>query len=136
MAIKKRDDKQKSKLGEVMKDYRWENLLLGPISLISAALAGLIISGTLKVSESFPVLGTAKNGIIFAWFLLVISIFGIFLVLYPFFVPAWPEMKKINWPTRKKYFLNLTRVVLFTLILTTLLYLFDFLILKMFGGAL
>lgn len=86
MAIKKRDELQKSKLMEVLTtEYKWENLLLGFLAVASSALSMMIINKTLKIDASFPILGTGNNGVIFAWFLLAISIIGLLLVLFPFF---------------------------------------------------
>ena len=100
MAIKKRDQEQKSKLMEVLTtEYKWENLLLGFLAIASAALSMMIINKTLKIDASFPILGTENNGIIFAWFLLAISLIGLLLVLFPL-QAAFPEIKKIAWPSK------------------------------------
>ncbi len=51
---------KKSKLIEVLTtEYKWENLLLGVLATISAALALMIISGNtlLQIREDFPILG-------------------------------------------------------------------------------
>lgn len=134
MAIKQRDEQPKSKLIEVLTtEYRWENLLLGILALTAAAIAALILTKTLNINDSFPVLGKGNNGVIFAWFLLIISLFGVFLVIYPFFVPAWPEMRKITWPTAKKFWENVLRTVIFTGILMLMLLLFDALIIQTLG---
>ncbi|MGB0174971.1 MAG: hypothetical protein ACPF9F_01540, partial [Acholeplasmataceae bacterium] len=116
MAIKEKNVEEKSKLLEVLsKEYRWENLLLGVLAVISAGLALMIISGNslLQINPNFPILGTEPNGTIFAWVLLVISIFGLILVIYPFFIPAIPEIKKIVWPNRPKFIDNAVRTLLF-----------------------
>lgn len=136
MAIKQKTE-QKSKLIEVLtKEYRWENLLLGILAVISAALAVMILTGSSLLTppdDSFPVIG-GSNFYVFAWVLLVISIFGIILVVYPFFLPAIPELKKISWAGWKKFLDNSTRVIIFLVILTGFLLLFDFLIVRLLVG--
>ena len=138
MAIKQKTTEQKGKLIEVLtKEYRWENLLLGILAVISAALAVMILTGNSLLTppdESFPIIG-GNNFFIFAWVLLAISIFGIILVIYPFFLPAIPEIKKISWPTLKKFVDNSTRVVIFLVILTGFLLLFNFLIIRLLVGT-
>ncbi len=139
MAIKVKDTEEKSKLLEVLtKEYKWENLLLGVLATISAGLALMIISGNplLQINPNFPILGTEPNGTIFSWVLLVISFFGLILVIYPFFIPAVPELKKIIWPTRSKFLDQSVRTILFLLFLTLVILLFNFLILNLLGGIL
>lgn len=135
MALKKRDDKQKkSKLMEVLtRDYKWENLLLGFLALMAAVLSVMILNGTLKIDSAFPVLGKGKNGIIFAGFLLVISLVGLFLVLLPFFVPAMPEIKKVSWPKWSKFLEDSIRVIVFVTCLTLILLLFELAITAVIG---
>lgn len=139
MAIKQKTDEQKSKLLEVLTtEYKWENLLLGILATLSAALALMIISGNvlLQIDPNFPILGQGNNGLIFAWVLFAISIFGLVLVIYPFFLPALPELKKITWPSFPKFVDHATRVLIFLFILTGFILLFNFLILQLLGGIL
>ncbi len=137
MAIKQKSEQQSGKLIEVLtKEYRWENLLLGVLAIISAALAVSILVGVSWLTppdDSFPIIG-GNNFFIFAWVLLAISVFGIVLVIYPFFLPAIPELKKISWAGWKKFLDNATRVVFFLIILTGFLFLFDFLIIRLLVG--
>lgn len=139
MAIKQKQVEQKSKLLEVLTtEYKWENLLLGILATLSGALAMMIISGStlLQINENFPILGQGNNGIIFAWVLFAISVFGLILVVYPFFLPAIPELKKITWPSWPKFLDHSVRVLIFLIILTGMLLLYDILIVRLLGGIL
>ncbi|MFP4177680.1 MAG: preprotein translocase subunit SecE [Acholeplasmataceae bacterium] len=141
MAIKekKRPEEEKSKLLEVLTtEYKWENLLLGILATLSGALSLMIISGNtlLQINEDFPVLGQEPNGLIFAWVLFAISVFGIILVVYPFFLPAIPELKKISWPTRSKFIDAAVRVLIFLFILTGVILVYNILIIRLLGGIL
>lgn len=131
MAIKERDKQEKSKLMEVLTtEYKWENLLLGFLAIASAALAAMIINKTLTIDASFPILGSGNNGIIFAWFLLAISLIGLLLVILPFLQAAFPELKKISWPSKKKYLENTAKTLVYVVVLTLTLVLFDYLIIR------
>ncbi len=131
MAIKERDKQEKSKLMEVLTtEYKWENLLLGFLAIASAALAAMIINKTLTIDASFPILGSGNNGIIFAWFLLAISLIGLLLVILPFLQAAFPELKKISWPSKKKYLENTAKTLVYVAVLTLTLVLFDYLIIR------
>jgi len=138
MAIKQKTVEQKSKLLEVLTtEYKWENLLLGILATISGALALMIISGNtlLSIDPSFPILGQGNNGIIFAWVLFAISLFGLILVIYPFFLPAIPELKKITWPTLPKFLDNAVRVLIFFIFITLVIFLYDLLMYAIIKGT-
>jgi preprotein translocase subunit SecE len=139
MAIKQKETEQKSKLLEVLTtEYKWENLLLGILATISGALALMIISGNtlLEINPNFPILGQEPNGLIFAWVLFAISVFGLILVIYPFFLPAIPELKKITWATKAKFLDSSVRVMIFLFILTFFILIFNILIIRLLGGIL
>ncbi len=137
MAIKQKTE-PKGKLIEVLtKEYRWENLLLGVLAIVSAALSVMILTHNNLLTppdDSFPVIG-GDNFFIFAWVLLAISVFGIVLVVYPFFIPAIPELKKISWAGWHKFLDNSVRVIIFLIILTGFLLLFNFLIIRLLVGT-
>jgi preprotein translocase subunit SecE len=128
MAIKEKKTETKSKLLELLvTDYKWENILLAIVSILGIILGLMIITGLgpLQISANFPILGTEPWGKIFAWTILAIALFGLFLVLYPFVVPALPEIKKITWPHGKDYWANVVRTVIFTAFITALIVFFD-----------
>jgi preprotein translocase subunit SecE len=68
--------------------------------------------------------------------LFAISIFGLILVIYPFFLPAIPELKKITWPTFPKFVDHSVRVLIFLFILTGFILLYNLLIIRLLGGIL
>jgi preprotein translocase subunit SecE len=138
MAIKQKQVEQKSKLLEVLTtEYKWENLLLGILATLSGALALMIISGNqlLEINENFPILGQGNNGIIFAWVLFAISLFGLALVIYPFFLPALPELKKITWPTLPKFVDHAVRTLIFLFFLTGFILLFNMVATALINGG-
>jgi preprotein translocase subunit SecE len=137
MAIKQKQTEQQSKLIQVLTtEYKWENLLLGILATVSAALALMIISGNslLTINSDFPILGQGNNGIIFAWVLFAISIFGLVLVIYPFFIPAIPELKKITWPTLPKFIDHAVRTLIFLIFLAGIILIYNILIVNLLVG--
>ena len=70
------------------------------------------------IPEDFPILGGSPNDMIFAWSVLVIAILGLALVIYPFFLPAFPELRKVSWPTFVLYLDNAIRVIIYVAIIT------------------
>lgn len=131
MALKKRSEekKEKNKLIEILtKEYKWENIFLGILALVAAVIAVMIINKTLTIDSTFPLLGKGNNAIIFASFLLIISLVGLVLVLIPFFIPSFSEVRKISWPRWSKFLENSLQTVIFVTILTLTLLLFDYVI--------
>jgi|GEM_PF-454332 len=132
MAIKQKKDYQKTGLAHVLKtQYRAENWILAVLSIIGLAVSLLIINGVLQFQESFPVLGDRVLGQIFSWGLLAISIVGLTILMLPFIIPSIPELKKIAWPTKKKFLVALLIVFSFIIIFTLILFLFQTILLPL-----
>ncbi len=132
MAIKERKKAQSSKILDVLKtEYRWENVVLAILASLALAFSLLIVNGTLEVRESFPVIG--KYPMIFAWILFSISVIGILLVVYPFFVQALPEVKKISWANFTTAIDAIIKVFIFVIIFALLFVGFDALIQLIMG---
>lgn len=133
MAIKEKDKVQKSKLLEVIKtEYKGESLILGILAIFTAAISVMILikAPGFTIPSDFPVIGGSPNDVIFASSVLVVAILGIALVLYPFFVPAFPEIRKITWATPKQFFDHALRVIIFSSILTLVIFAYDVIILE------
>ena len=131
MAIKKKETEQKSKLLEVLKsEYKGESLILGALAIITAGLAVMIITGVqgFIIPSDFPIIGGSPNDMIFAYTVLGVAILGIALVVYPFFLPAIPEIRKIQWATWPQFLDHSLRTILFIVILTLVVASYDVII--------
>ncbi|MBN3490895.1 preprotein translocase subunit SecE [Acholeplasma equirhinis] len=128
MAIKQKEAQPSNKLLEILTtEYKGESLILGVLATITAALAVMIIGRVqgFHIPEDFPVLGGSPNDMIFAWTVLVIAILGLSLVIYPFFLPAFPELRKISWAGWYDFADNAIRVIIFVLIFTVFVSVID-----------
>jgi len=131
MAIKEKQTEQKSKLLEVLKnEYKGESLILGALAIITAGLAVLIITRVqgFIIPPDFPIIGGSPNDMIFAYTVLTVAILGIALVVYPFFLPAIPEIKKIQWATLPQFIDYSLRTLLFIVVLTLIIAAYDVII--------
>lgn len=125
---------ERSKLIEILTtEYRGESLILGIFATITAALAIMIIGGVdgFQIPNDFPIIGGSPNAMIFAWTVLTIALLGIALVIYPFFLPAIPELKKITWANRFQMVDHTIRVLIFMAILTLFIAGIDIIILRL-----
>lgn len=121
MAIKKKEQQPKNKLVEILTtEYKGESLILGILATITAAIAVMIIGNVqgLHIPADFPVLGGSPNDMIFAWTVLIIALLGLALVIYPFFLPAFPELRKVSWAGFRDFMDNAIRVIIFVLTFT------------------
>lgn len=134
MAIKQKETEKQSKLVEILTtEYRWENLLLLVLAVLSTALSLIIIinKGPIAIDSSFPILGNRTNQLIFAWILFGISMLGIALVAAPFIAPAIPELKRVTWAKKSEFLDHSVRVVLFILFFIFVILAFDIIVLAL-----
>lgn len=124
MAIKQKTEQKQSKLMEILsKDYRWESYLFFAISLLVLLLGVLILTGALTINSDAWLVGSFPTT--FAWILVVIGALTLIYAVYPFFKPAFPEIKKISWLKGRKYFGNVVRVFAFIIVFALLFLLYD-----------
>ncbi len=123
-------EEQHSRILEYLKnEHKWENYVLLILSIMALILGCLIINGTLEVSESFPIIGNFPK--VFAWILIGLSALAILLAVWPFFKPAFPELKKVSWPKARTFGADVARVFIFLVILVAVLLLFDAFVAKL-----
>ncbi len=124
MATKEKQVEKKSKLVEILsKDYRWENYVFFIISLLVLLLGVLILTDTITINPDAFLIGPIAD--IFAWIMVAFGGLALIYAVYPFFKPAFPEIKRVSWLKGKKYFGNVIRVFIFIIILALLFLLFD-----------
>lgn len=125
MAIKDTLDKPKrNKLLEVLsQDYKVENILLALIAVVAMGFSVMILSGSINIRDNYPLFGTYPKA--FAIILLIVSLLGLIVVLWPFFEPSIGEFKKITWAKPKELYQDLFRVLVFMIFFVFVLLFFD-----------
>ena len=124
MAVKEKQQFKPSRIWQYLKEtHKWENYVFLFFSVVVLALGLLILTGTLTIKDDAWLIGDYPKA--FAWILVGIS--GLFTIygLYPFFKPALPEIKRVQWLTFGKFVSNAVRVLLFITIFTLLFLLYD-----------
>ena len=134
MAVKVKATEKKNKMVEILTtDYPWENLLLGILASLSLALSIMILGGILSTEDGpIPIISDYPN--LFAGILLGISIVGLLLVVYPFFVPAFPELKKMAWASLKTFLDAAVRVLVFVIFFALVFFAYDLLLANISGS--
>jgi preprotein translocase subunit SecE len=129
MAVKekKQDLFQSSRLAKIMAtEYKWETYLLGVLSVFALALGLLMVTGTLTIKEDTPIIGAKP--IIFEIMILALGVIGLILFAIPFFRPAFPEIKKLTFPTGRLFVANAVRVFIFLLVMVSIFLLYEYFI--------
>ncbi len=132
MAFKESVAEKKNKLLEILnKEYKFENIFLAFVAVLSIAFGIMILNGDFVVKEGFPILGDFPR--VFAWALIGIALFGLLMVIYPFYEPAFPEFKKITWATRNELLTDIARVFSYMIIISLAFLFFDLIIKRIVG---
>jgi preprotein translocase subunit SecE len=126
MAIKQKvkDEDKKSRILEILQtDYKWETYLFIALSIIVTVIGVLLLTGTLTISSQAPVIGSFPK--VFSILLVVFGGLGLVYGLFPFAQYAWPELKKVTWPTKKVFIGNTIKVFTFLIIFTLVYLMYD-----------
>ncbi|MDE6047331.1 MAG: preprotein translocase subunit SecE [Anaeroplasmataceae bacterium] len=124
MAVKEKTQDKPSRIWQYLKEtHKWENYVFLVFSVLVLVLGCLILTNALSVRQDFWLIGKYPK----AFGGVLVGIAGVFTLygLYPFFKPAFPEIKKVTWLTLGKWIGNSIRVLLFLVIFALLFFLYD-----------
>ena len=107
-------------------EYKWENFLLVGLSLFAIVFGVLILQDTFSIPENAFLVGDYAD--LFAWVLIVLGVISLLLWAVPFFRPSISEIKHIKGLKRKEFLGNILKVILFTIALALVFFLFDLVI--------
>lgn len=124
IAVVEQKPKKKNRLAEVfMKDYKYEGLILLILAVIAIVLGTLILVGTLIIDENIPLLGDFPK--VFAWILTLLGVASLLLAVWPYYKPSVEEVKRVTWPTWKKFAYDSVVVLVFIAVLSCFYALID-----------
>ena len=104
-------------------EYKWENFLLVGLSLFAIVFGVLILQDTFSIPENAFLVGDYAD--LFAWVLIVLGVISLLLWAVPFFRPSISEIKHIKGLKRKEFLGNIVKVIVFTIALALVFFLFD-----------
>lgn len=120
----------KKEKGRIVKfletEYKYENFILVALSLFAIVFGTLILQDTFSIPAEAFLVGSYAN--VFAWVLIVLGVISLLLWAIPFFRPSFSEIKHIKGLKRKEFLGNIVKVIVFTIVLAVLFFLFDLLI--------
>ncbi len=137
MAIKEKKDRidQPSRLKQALEaDSKVLNVLILILSMALIILGVFLLNGTLEIKSTVPVIGSFPTA--FSIIILVIGCVSLVYGMFPFAKAAFPELKRITWPTGKLFLMNTLKVFSFLIIFTLLYLMYDVLVSELISGIL
>ena len=100
--------------------------LLVALSLFAIVFGVLILQDTFSIPADAFLVG--QYGDVFAWVLIVLGVISLLLWAIPFYRPSISEIKHIKGLKRREFLGNVLKVVVFTIVLALIFFVFDLLI--------
>ena len=125
--VEKKVEKKEKKnfLSLVLREYKFEGLILLVLSLISIILGVMILIGVktsgsdgLIVNQDYWFIGEYPKA--FAWILIILGAVSFVLAVWPYVKPSIGEVKRVSWPTKKVMLENTAITFAFILIIAGL----------------
>ena len=124
--VEKKEKKEKKNfLSLVLREYKFEGLILLVLSLISIILGVMILIGVktsgsdgLIVNQDYWFIGEYPKA--FAWILIILGAVSFVLAVWPYVKPSIGEVKRVSWPTKKVMLENTAVTFVFILVIAGL----------------
>lgn len=120
-------EKKKSRIVQFLEtEYKYENFILVTLSLFAIIFGVLILQDTFSIPSDAFLVGTYSN--VFAWVLISLGAISLLLWAIPFYRPSLSEIKHVKGLKKREFLGNIVKVIVFTIILALLFFLFDLVI--------
>lgn len=117
-------EKKNRVMDVLLKEHKWENLVLAILAIFAIELGVLLLSKTyLTIPADAFLIG--KYWKPFAWILVALGAVSLILAVSSFYVPSFAEIKHITGLKKKEFFSNVLQVFLFSIILAVFFFLCD-----------
>ena len=117
-------EKKNRVMDVLLKEHKWENLVLAILAIFAIELGVLILSGNyLSIPEEAFLIG--KYWKAFSWVLVGLGAVSFILAVSSFFVPSLAEIKHITGLKKGEFFWNVVKVFAFSVIVVAFLFVCD-----------
>ena len=117
-------EKKNRVMDVLLKEHKWENLVLAILAIFAIELGVLILSGNyLSIPEEAFLIG--KYWKAFSWVLVGLGAVSFILAVSSFFVPSLAEIKHITGLKKGEFFWNVVKVFAFSIIVVAFLFVCD-----------
>ena len=109
-------EKKNRAVDVLLKEHKWENLILAILSIFAIELGVLILTGTyLTIPEDAFLIGDYSKA--FSWILVGLGAVSLILSVSSFYVPSIAEIKHLTADKKSVFFWNVVKVFAFSAIL-------------------
>ena len=117
-------EKKNRAVDVLLKEHKWENLILAILSIFAIELGVLILTGTyLTIPEDAFLIG--KYWKQFSWILVGLGAVSLILSVSSFYVPSLAEIKHLTPEKKRTFFGNVLKVFAFSVIVVAFLFVCD-----------
>lgn len=135
MEAKVKEQEKKSRVIEfVLKEHKYENLILAVLAIVAIELGVLLLTKVLEIPQGAFIIGESElSATIFSWALVVLGAVSLVLSVISFFIPSFAETKHIKGLKFTQYLVNIATVIIFILVLALFFIGCDWVIEKLTG---
>lgn len=117
-------EKKNRAMDVLLKEHKWENLILAILSIFAIELGVLILTETyLSIPEDAFLIG--KYWKEFSWVLVGLGAVSLILSVSSFYVPSLAEIKHLTPEKKTVFFWNVVKVFAFSVIVVAFLFVCD-----------
>ena len=116
--VVKTEEKKSRVIEFVLKEHKYENLILAVLAIVAIELGVLLLTKVLEIPAGAFLIGESTlHSTIFAWALVVLGAISLVLSVISFFIPSFAETKHIKGLKVSQYFTNIATVIIFIIVL-------------------
>ena len=131
MEVKEKQEKKSRVIEFILKEHKYENLILAVLAIFAIELGVLLLTKVLEIPDGAFLIGQNDTSkIVFAWILVALGAVSLVLSVMSFYLPSVAEIKHIKGYKKLEYVANIGKVLLFVFVLVAFFLLCDFAIEK------
>ena len=90
MEVKEKKEKKSRALEFLVKEHKYENLILAVLAIVAIELGVLLLTGVLEIPSGAFLIGQSETAsTIFSWLLVVLGAVSLVLSVISFFIPSF-----------------------------------------------
>lgn len=118
MEVKEKKEKKSRALEFLVKEHKYENLILAVLAIVAIELGVLLLTGVLEIPSGAFLIGQSETAsTIFSWLLVVLGAVSLVLSVISFFIPSFAELKHVKGLKGLEYVSNIATVIIFVVLL-------------------
>lgn len=119
MELKEKKENKSRALEFLVKEHKYENLILALLAIVAIELGVLLLTDVLEIPDGAFLIGyNDTTKIIFAWLLVALGAISLVLSVISFYIPSFAELKHIKGLKGLEYVSNIITVVVFVILLS------------------